>query len=202
MATGSRPQQSSGQGTQQQEESRAVSRQNEGRAATRRQDYDPFSGFGGDLFRMSPFALLSMMTDQMDRAFGRVQGSGFSGGQQSWMPALETREKDGNLIVCADLPGVDQKDVKVELNEDVLTIEGERRREHEEGEGGSHRTERSYGRFYRAIQLPQGAQADQVKAEFKNGVLEVKIPVPQQQTNRRQIPISGGGAQSSIESKK
>jgi HSP20 family protein len=161
------------------------------RGVSRRQLSDPAFGFGGDLFRMNPFAVLRMMTEQMDRAFGE----GFGGSSQNWNPALEVREKDGNLVVCADLPGLEDKDVKVEVTEDVLTIQGERRREHEEGEGRSHRMERSYGSFYRSIQLPEGAQADQAKAEFRNGVLEVTMPLTQPKSNRRQIPIQGGSSQ-------
>src|SRR5438270_9614750 len=97
-------------------------RENESRSVSRRQEYDPFWGYGGGLFRTSPFGLMSSMLDQMDRAFfgpGLARGSSASSqGFASWLPAVEMREKEGNLVVCADLPGIDQKDVKVEVNQD------------------------------------------------------------------------------------
>ena len=165
-------------------------------SVARRQYFDPTFGFGGDIFRMSPFALLRMMTEQMDRefgGFGSTQNTGASGSSvAAWRPALEMREKDGNLVISADLPGLNEKDVNVEVADDMLVIQGERRSEHEEGQGTTHRTERSYGRFYRAVQLPDGAQADQARAEFHNGVLQITVPTQEPKSNRRQIPIQGG----------
>src|SRR5262249_11151246 len=97
----------------------SVSRQQETtQEVSTRRHLDPLWGFGGDLFRMSPFALLSMMTEQMDRAFsGLTGGRGATGEIISWTPSVEVREKDNNLIVCADLPGVDHRDLKVEVVE-------------------------------------------------------------------------------------
>jgi HSP20 family protein len=93
--------------------------------------------------------------------------------------------------VHAELPGLEPKDVKVDVENDALVIQGERRFEQEEKEGGVQRTERQYGLFYRSIPLPEGAKVDQAKAKFHNGVLEVTIPVPEQQSNRRTIPVEG-----------
>ena len=171
----------------------SMTRQNQGRSLGRP---NPYGAWGGDLFSMSPFALLRAMTDEMDRAFsGVAPGVRGEGGFQNWIPAMEVREKDGNLVVIADLPGIDKNDVKVEFTDNVLTIEGERKSEYEEGEGRAHRSERSYGHFYRALQLPEGARADQAKAEFRNGVLEVKIPLDQTKSNRKQIPIQDASSQ-------
>ena len=81
--------------------------------------------------------------------------------------------------------------MKVECTDEGIIIEGEKRREHEAIEGGYHRSERTYGRFYRLIPLPEGAQTEKAKADFKNGVLEVRVPIPQQQPRKaRQIPIN------------
>src|SRR5207302_10479401 len=77
----------------------------------------------------------------------------------------------------------------IEVTDDALVIQSERKQEREEHQKGIHRTERSYGRFYRAVPLPQGANAEQAQANFKDGVLEVKIPVSQQQSQRKKIPI-------------
>src|SRR5579884_113665 len=165
------------------------------RQMSRREQYYP--NFGGDLFSMSPFALLREMTDLMDRSF--TGGTSASRGRDAmtWNPAVEVREQDGNLIVCADLPGIDQNDVKVEVEQDMLVIHGERKREHSEEKGGWRHSERSYGSFQRTIALPEGANVDKANADFKNGVLEIRIPLEQPKSNRRQIQIQAvGGSQS------
>ena len=110
----------------------------------------------------------------------------------TWAPPVEVRERDGNLVVHAELPGLNKEDVKVEVTNEGLVIQGERKREHEEDRGGVHRSERSYGAFYRLIPLPEGANIDQAKAQFNNGVLEVSVPIPKTQENTRQIPIEAG----------
>jgi len=101
------------------------------------------------------------------------------------------REKDGRLIVCADLPGMRKEDVHVELENDQLVIQGERRQESQQ-QGYS---ERSYGSFYRVIPLPEGIDPSQAQAHFQNGVLEISLPAPRQNQGRR-IEIQEGGASS------
>lgn len=167
------------------------------RSLSRRENY-PFPSLGGDLFSWSPFALLREMTDWMDRSmsgFPQQQGAGAGTGTRThqWSPAIEVRQKDNNLIVSADLPGLDPKDVKLEVDNDYLVIQGERKQEHTEEREGWHRTERSYGSFYRSIPLPEGARTDQAKADFRNGVLEIKIPFEQSKSTRHQIQIQGAG---------
>jgi HSP20 family protein len=142
----------------------------------------------GSIF--SPFALLRDMTDWMDQVFEGGDAP-IRRGERMWAPAVEVRERDSALVVSADLPGIDQKDVKVEVDNNMLVIQGERKREEEKTEGGFRRSERFYGTFYRAIPLPENAKPDQAKADFRNGVLEVTIPVEQSQSQRRQIPVSG-----------
>jgi HSP20 family protein len=171
-----------------------------GGGVARRGEHFPgfFSMSPRDFFAMSPFSLARRMSDEMDRWFG---GEGW-GERGIWSPAVEVREQDNNLVVCADLPGLKKEDVKVEVTDQGLVIQGERKREHEErSEEGVYRSERSYGRFYRVIPLPEGASVDQANANFKDGVLEVRVPVPAAQRSRREIPISetrtrtsGGGA--------
>jgi HSP20 family protein len=140
-------------------------------------------------------------TDEMDRAFenfGLARGGelarGF-GGEGRWSPAVEVFEREGHLVVRAELPGLKSEDVKVEMTDEGLIIQGERKREHEERGEGFYRSERSYGQFYRLIPLPEEANAEEAKAEFNQGVLEVSVPVPQTQRRRRNIPIGGGQAQ-------
>lgn len=107
-----------------------------------------------------------------------------------WSPQIEVFERDGNLVVYADLPGVRRDDVEVNVDGDVLTIRGERRQEHRETEGGYRRTERSYGTFFRQIPLPDGVDPDDVRASYENGVLEVVVPSPRpDQQRRRRIEV-------------
>src|ERR1051325_10158034 len=158
---------------------------------TRRQDYRP----SRDLFSFSPFSMMRRLSEEMDRAFssnfGLTRGFGGFGDQSAWAPVVEVRERNGNLEINAELPGLNKDDVKVECTDEGIIIEGEKRREHETSEGGYHRSERTYGRFCRMIPLPEGAQTDKAQAEFKNGVLEIKVPMPQQQQRKsRQIPIT------------
>ncbi len=145
-----------------------------------------------DLFTMNPFALMRRMSEEMDRAFGSSLGLWRGRGEEYavFAPPIEVREEDNNLVVSADLPGMHKEDVHVECTQDGLFIEGERRREHEETRGGFHRSERSYGHFQRTIPLPEGADVDKASAQFKDGVLEVRVPLPEQRQRKpREIPI-------------
>ncbi len=161
------------------------------RSVARRGYNSPF--FGGDFFSLSPFAMLREMTDWMDRSLtGGPYRSGLARETAVWAPYIEVREKDNILIVSADLPGIDPKDVLVEEENGLLVIHGERRREHTEEREGFRRSERSYGSFYRTIPLPEGARTDEAKAEFRNGVLEIKVPIEESKSHRRAIPVQSG----------
>lgn len=156
--------------------------------------FDPFFLSPREFFHTSPFSLMKRMAEEMDRAFSSLglerDLSGTSG--NVWAPAIEASERDGNYVVHAELPGLKPEDIKVELGEQGLVIEGERKFNKETNEGGVLRTERQYGRFYRRIPLPEGVNPEEVKASFQDGVLEVTAPVPQSQASRRQIPIGTG----------
>jgi HSP20 family protein len=107
-----------------------------------------------------------------------------------WSPQIDVFEREGDLVVHADLPGVKRDDVEVNVDDDLLTIRGERRQEHREAERGYRRTERSYGSFFRQIPLPEGVDPDEVQASFQDGVLEVVVPSPRaQQQRRRRVEI-------------
>jgi HSP20 family protein len=131
------------------------------------------------------------MQDEVSRVFGQtaraISGSGEEPATFTWAPPVDVEYRDGKLEVSAELPGLQENDIKVEINNDVLVIQGERKVEHEESQGGVRRIERKYGQFYRAIPLPDGVEADKARAEFQNGVLRVTIPVSQ--ANVRQIPV-------------
>jgi HSP20 family protein len=151
-----------------------------------------FSVTPGEFFTMSPITLMRRFTEDIDRAFG-LSGSSTQVGNLErdfdWVPSVEVRQSGNNLVIHAELPGLNENDVRVEVTDDGLVIEGERKHEKEKDEGGWHRSEFSYGRFYRLIPLPENAKIDQAQANFRNGVLEVTVPVPESQTKRRQIPI-------------
>jgi HSP20 family protein len=150
----------------------------------------------GDIFRMSPFTLMRRFTEEMDQMLGQIglgrgQQGGTTGSRTMFAPAVEMSERGGKLIVCVDLPGLSKDDVQVEITDDLLTIEGERRAEREERQEGFWHSERHYGMFRRQIPLPEGIQTEQATATFKDGVLEIALPAPQRQTHGRRIDIQG-----------
>jgi HSP20 family protein len=165
----------------------ALSR-NQGRSLTR--GYDPFglSLLPGDFFRATPLSIFRRMSDEMDRLFGEY-GLTRGEGRGAWTPAIEISQQEGKFQVRAEIPGVKPEDVKLEITDDALVIEGERKEEHEETQGGRHMSERRYGQFYRSIPLPEGANSEQARARFENGVVEISVPVQESAGKRRQIPI-------------
>jgi HSP20 family protein len=134
------------------------------------------------LVRWDPARELDVLQTDMNRlfdAFFQGRGGGAtSAGSGRWVPAMDLIETEGHFVLRADLPGLSQEDVDLEVKNDVLTISGERRSEqHDKGEG-FYRVERSFGRFSRSLDLPAGVDASAVSADFDNGVLEVRIPKP------------------------
>jgi HSP20 family protein len=180
---------------QKQERDRGVSRAKQDTQVARRGGSEPFLFTPGEFFN-NPFSIMRRMHDEMDRVFssalGGSSGAGVGGGLATWMPAIEVAERDNKMVVSAELPGLKPEDVKVEVTEDAIVIEGERKQEHEEKEGGRWHSERRYGRFYRTIPLPEGANAEEARATFKNGELQVTVPVQKAESKRRQIPIGDG----------
>ncbi len=147
-----------------------------------------------------PFGLLSRMFEDIDRAFGlgfdRGIGPGRGEGQRTmFRPQVEVFERDNKLIVRADLPGLQEQDVKVEVDEGVLTISGERKNDFEEKREGYFHSERSYGYFQRSVRLPEGIDLNQIQARFDSGVLEVEAPIPEQKPKGRNVPITGAQQQ-------
>ncbi len=105
--------------------------------------------------------------------------------QQRWVPAMDLVESDDHFVLKADLPGLGEEDVAIEIRDNTLTISGERRSEYERKERGWYRVERSTGSFSRSLALPEGVDADAVAAEFDKGVLEVRIPKPEERKPHR-----------------
>jgi HSP20 family protein len=159
------------------------------------------------IVRWEPFRELHTLQNEMNRLFSSVfepQGGGGGGGggnggsmARRWMPAMDLVETADHFVLRADLPGMTEDDVKIELEDGTLTISGERRAEHEGSDEGYYRVERAFGSFARSLTLPQGIDPEGVAARFDRGVLEVRIPKPEERKPRR-IEI-GGGAQATIE---
>jgi HSP20 family protein len=115
-----------------------------------------------------------------------------------WLPAMDLVETDEHFVLKADLPGLSEDDVAIEVEENVLTISGERKAEHEDKREGFVRVERSYGSFRRSLTLPEGIDPEAVSASFENGVLEVRIPKPEQRKPRK-VAIQVGERPAAIE---
>ena len=150
------------------------------------------------LVRWDPARELDTLQGEMNRLFSSFfdtpRGAGGSNGAPArrWIPAMDLVETEDHFVLKADLPGVAESDVSIELEANVLTISGERRTEHEAKKDGYYRLERSTGTFSRALTLPEGIDPGAVSASFDNGVLEVRIPKPAEAKPRRvQIGVSG-----------
>ena len=147
-----------------------------------------------DLFRMNPFSLMRRMITEMDSAFGDTASSRGEVATVAWAPVIEVSQREGTYVIRAELPGIDPKDVKLEVTDEAVVLQGERKIEREEDKRDIHLSERVYGTFYRAIPLPEGAKVEDVRARFENGVLEVTVPVQEQRSNRREVQIEGASS--------
>ena len=161
----------------------------------------PAALLSGQLLGISPFSFIRRMMEDMDRLLtdfggGDVLRRGDAPGALGalWSPQVELVEQGDELVVRADLPGLDPDDVQIRVtDDDTLVIEGERRFETEQNEGGIYRSERSYGSFHREIPLPEGIDLDAASAEFKDGVLEIRLKLPQEHGRGRRIDVKGRG---------
>jgi HSP20 family protein len=148
------------------------------------------------IVRWEPLRELSTLQNEVNRLFNTVFDAPVSGGQgtplRRWMPAMDLVETPDHFVLRADLPGLTEEDVSIELEDNVLTVSGERRAEHESEKGGYHRVERAFGAFSRALTLPKGVDPEAISASFDKGVLEVRVPKPEARKPRR-ISIAVGG---------
>jgi HSP20 family protein len=133
----------------------------------------------------NPMALLDTLKKEMDRWFGDFFRTGDSMKTESFFddaglgryPAVDIEERDNSYIVRAEIPGMQKDDIHVEYNDGYLTIRGEKKFEHEEKKKNFHRIERSYGSFRRSVAIPEEITEEAIKGEYKNGVLELKLPI-------------------------
>lgn len=153
------------------------------------------------LIRWDPTRELTSLQSEMNRLFTSffdtpTQSGANGGALRRWIPPMDLVETDEQFVLRADLPGLSEEDVSIEMEDSVLTISGERKAEHEDRKEGYYRVERAYGAFARSLTLPEGVDADAVAATFDKGVLEVRIPKPEERKPRK-VAISvgdGGGA--------
>ena len=141
----------------------------------------------------SPFSFMRRFGEGMEQLFadfgvGGLMPRGFNE-LAAWTPQIEMFERDNQLVIRADLPGLKKDDVQIELRDDSVVIQGERQEERQEEREGFYSTERMYGRFYREIPLPEGADTNQATATFRDGVLEIAIPRAGGETRGRQLEI-------------
>jgi HSP20 family protein len=155
------------------------------------------------LIRWEPVRELNTIQNEMNRLFNTffdapapANGPALS---RRWIPAMDLVESDDDFVLRADLPGLSEDDVNIELEDNVLTISGERKAEHEERKEGYYRVERASGSFSRSLTLPEGIDPEKVQANFDRGVLEVRIPKPEQRKPRKVSISAGGGAAKTIE---
>jgi HSP20 family protein len=150
------------------------------------------------LVRWEPLRELAALQNEMSRFLGSTLGEG-NGQQRAWVPAVDVWETDKEVVYAFDVPGIPDDKISIELEDNALTISGERERTHEVSDERFYRFERRFGSFSRTIGLPQNVKEDQVKADYNDGVLEVRVAKPETPKPRR-IQI-GHGEKATIEGK-
>jgi HSP20 family protein len=149
------------------------------------------------IVRFDPARELDSLQGDMNRLFDRFfDGRTTNGAARRWIPSMDLVETEHDLVLRADLPGMTEDDVEIEVKDNVLSLSGERRSDNEEKGEGFHRVERSFGRFQRSLTLPRGVDAEKVNAQFENGVLEVRIPKPEEAKPTR-VQIGKGAVEGS-----
>ena len=151
------------------------------------------------LIRWEPAREINSLQSEMNRLFNTFfdapAGAANGGSLRRWIPPMDLVETEDHFVLRADLPGLSEDDVQIEVRGNVLMVSGERKAEREEG---YYRVERAYGAFSRSLTLPEGIDAEAVEASFDKGVLQVRIPKPEERKPRK-IAIGGAGEPKTIE---
>ncbi|HEX8975458.1 MAG TPA: Hsp20/alpha crystallin family protein [Solirubrobacteraceae bacterium] len=135
----------------------------------------------GNIRRWDPFAELAELRPRLDRVFREMTDDR----DRDWMPAIDVVRDNGNLVVRADIPGIKPEEVKIEVEDDLLTVSGHHEERKEEKDRQYVRRERRYGAFSRSLTLPAGVDAKKIKAETHDGVVEVTIPLPKDEKSEK-----------------
>lgn len=142
--------------------------------------------------RWEPFRELTALQNEMNRWFGTPSpGNGVRA--STWAPASDVWETEDEFVLSFDLPGIPEDEISVEFDDDVLTVSGERSRIEESSDEHFHRFERRYGAFQRSVSLPAGVDESKINARYDKGVLEIRVPKPEEQKPRR-IEIQANGS--------
>ena len=167
------------------------------------------TSMSGDDYGGGPFSVMRRISDEMDRFFENFgMGRGFPGFEQGgfgegqptqnvpsmWSPHIDVCERNGKLLIQADLPGIKRDDINVQIDQDAIVIQGQRHQQQTSNQGGYYRSERSYGSFYRSIPLPEGTNAESASASFRDGVLEIELDMPRPQQRGRTLEIRDASA--------
>jgi len=139
---------------------------------------------------LAPFGEFERVRRQMDRFWDSFLQGGLTrrGEEEEWLPSLDVAETKNELVVKAEVPGMDAKDIDISLSNGMLTIKGEKKQEREEKEADYHLVERSYGSFTRFVQLPAEVQSDKISASYKNGILKITLP-KSEEAKKKEIKI-------------
>ena len=140
---------------------------------------------------MSRNPFLARLEREMEDAFGRLPAWPWGDRERGWGPAVDMVDHDDEIVLRADLPGLDEKDIEVRVQDHTLTIQGERKEEKEDKKENYYYSERSYGAFVRSVMLPTTVEADKIRATFKKGVLEVHLPKAKEAKGKK-IEIKAG----------
>jgi HSP20 family protein len=148
------------------------------------------------IVRWEPFRELAAIQSEMGRWMNQLAGAPTPGGNaqsSAWLPSVDVWETESELVLSFDLPGVKEDEISVEVDDGTLTVSGERRRTHEHSGERFYRYERRFGSFVRSVSLPAGVSEDSITASFRDGVLEVRVPKPEEQKPRRiQVGVAQG----------
>jgi len=140
---------------------------------------------------LAPFKEFERMRRDMDRLWDSFFEGGLrrkTEGAGEWLPSLDVSETKNELVVKAEVPGMDPKDIDISLSDGMLTIKGEKKQEKEEKEADYHLVERSYGSFTRSVQLPKEVQSEKINASYKNGILKITLP-KSEEAKKKEIKI-------------
>ncbi len=144
------------------------------------------------IVKWDPFRDIMTLRERMDNLFedsiSRMRGTGENMSYSTWSPAVDIYETSDNLVIKAEIPGADKDDISVEIKDNSLYLKGERKLEKDVKEENYHRMERSYGSFHRVFSLPTTVDQEKIKANFKNGVLEITIP-KEEKAKPKQITV-------------
>ncbi|MGH7393808.1 MAG: Hsp20/alpha crystallin family protein [Candidatus Rokuibacteriota bacterium] len=128
------------------------------------------------LMGWGPMREIARLEREMEEMLGRLPQWPWGDRERGWAPAVDMIDQKDEIVLRADLPGLDEKDIEVTVHDGTLTVRGERKEEKEEKKEGYYYSERSYGTFTRTLMLPTGVDPDKVKATFSKGVLEIHLP--------------------------